>query len=474
MIQKVLTKYWLALHVTLLLAVAWGSAFDSGMGWKAGLLWLSFFAFQAFLLLPSMLKGETLGMARVRACTSAVYDPFVYVGVALVGVACIQWLNGGCTLIYVEDTEVWRYSRPAVGWLPFSIEPLPALAMLSFLTAAVSGGVVLRNGVGKLSRRFFLDAASMLSGCVAIYMAVMSLLGNQPYSGWSASPHICNWGTCFGFWMLVAVGGQLGFLEAHLGKTLVWSVLAVSGNLLGMLLFETPLGVVLFAVAALGMLIYWGVVLARQSGGTGVQRLMLAFSMAVALGVMMVALVVFIKQPVKAKAAALAEPDAIAAIFDAREFRSSLAWKMWQDCPWTGVGAGGFTRYGATVIEETEWPQLKASDGMLSNDWLQFLTEYGIIGTGLFIALVIVLLIPLVARLRSALRRLTGKTRDDYLAPAGIDPYVVSGIVAAVMLLLSSVLFSPLQSGATFASFVYVLAVIPGLLPAATSDAGNA
>jgi len=474
MMQKLLTKYWLSLHVAALLLAVWGHAFYESKGWSVSLLWLSFFAVQSFLLLPSVLRGETLGEAQVRSRGKALHDPFMYVGLGLVGVFFLQWLNSGCPLIYRVDIEVWRYSAPPARWLPFSIEAFPALVVLSFVAAGVVGGVLFRNGTGKVSKRFFLDAASLMSGCVALFMVVSGALGNQPYADWGASPSACNWGTCFGFWLLVALGGLLNFMDEPFGKTLVWSLFALLGNLLGVLWFETPIGLALFAVAALLILGYWGFFLAQKTA-SGSSQLKLVFCLLLAVGLGVGSLAYLSSRDfIKLNNQRLTDASYYEAMFSDRTFQSDLAWKMWQEHPWTGLGAGGFIRYGQTMVDESDWERLDKYDGGISNDWMQFLAEYGVIGTGFFAALVIVLLISLFARLRFVIRLLLIRNANVDWSFSDVDPYVMSGMLAALVVLSASFLLSPFQSGATFVSFVYVLAIVPGFLPVVAGDASKA
>ena len=454
--QKMLTKYWLALHVAALFFATWVSVLYSNTGW-AICLWLAFFAVQAFLLLPSGLRGETLGSAQSRSLWSAVQDPFLYAGIALICFACLQWLNSGCPLVYVEDAEFWRYAAPPVSWLPFSITPFPAFTVVSIVVVSVIGGVIFRNGTGKDSKRFFLNLASMVSGCIAIYMVVRGMSGVQPYAAWGQEAKACNWGTCFGFWMLVALGGHLNFKDERFAKTFVWSLCSLLGNLLGMLQFETPVGIALFAVAALVMLGCWVFFLRQESGQIQLKLFSCVLVAAVIIGTFLI--VLFPEHPAKAKVAMLADSAYYENLSTHRQFPSSLAWRIWQDAHWLGVGAGGFVHYGQTLIEEADWTRLSACGGCISNDWLQFLTEFGIVGLGLFVAVVLVLLIPLLSRLRIVFRKGGGDVLED------MDAYVVSGALAAVVVLANSFLFSPLQSGAILVSFVYVLAIIPGFIP---------
>jgi len=467
MIQKLLTKYWLAFHLVILFLAVGLSVLFPGTGMTVSLFWLSFFVIQAFLLLPSMLPGETMSAARSRASVNIIHDPFLCTGVALIIFAILQWLNSGCALTYLDDAEVWRYSPPPVGWLPFSVESYPAFVVMTVFAVCVIGGGILRNGTGKLSKRFFLDMASLFSGCIAIYMAAMCLAGHKPYSTWAASPEACNWGMYFGFWLIVAIGGHLNFIEEGFTKTFVWSFSAILGNLLGVLLFAQPLGVALFVVAALLMLGYWMFFLARQTAGLFAQ-LKLTVCMLAALGLVLILLVLLIPEnPAKAKFAQLVDEQYYETLLSGRHFQAPLAWKIWQDHPWTGAGAQGFTHYSRMLVEEADWTKLDAHGGLLSNDWLQFLTEEGIIGTGLLLGLLVILLIPLFYRLRFFVKQLMSKTGDG-MEFLDIDPYVISGIVATALVLGLSFVFSPLQSGAILVSFMYVLAVIPGLLPAGT------
>ena len=463
--QKILTKYWLTLHVAALLLVSWVSVFHATAEWRAILLWVSFFAVQAFLLLPSVSKGETMREARERTWGNAILDPFVYAGVALICFACIQWLNSGCALAYATDTETWRYGAPPVDWLPFSVDPFPALTTVSFLVAGVVGGGILRNGVGKASRRLFLDSASLLSGCIALFMVIMSAAEVAPFTTWGASPRACNWGTCFGFWMLVALGGHLNFLDGRFAKTLVWSFFSLLGNLLGMLRFETAPCIALFILAALLVLVYWIFFLVRQPTGA-VVRIKLGLCLVIAVSVVVLASpYVFRGHPFREKIAVLSEASFYETLSHNRQLPSSLAWKIWQDHPWRGVGAGGFAHYSQTLVEEKDWGLLKACDGLLSNDGLQFLTEYGVIGAGLLSVLIVILLVSLFSRLPFMSRRLQGGSQEGEGFLTETNPYVMSGALAVVLVLVIGFLFSPFQSGAMLVSVIYVLAVIPGFLP---------
>ena len=408
-----------------------------------------------------------MSMARRRSLWGVVYDPFLYIGLVLIGFTCLQWLNSGCSLVYVEDVEIWRYSSPPVSWLPFSIVPFPALTVLSLIVVIVVGGFTLRTGTGKRSNRLFLDIASFASGCFAIYMMVVSMLGVQPFSEWGASVGGSNWGTFFGFWMLVALGGHLNFIEKSFVKTLSWSFFSLLGNLLGLLQFGTPASIALFAIATLAIFVYWAFFLVRQQADS-IMQLKLIFCVVIAIVIAGTSFgYVLTESFVMTKIEMLFNPSYYENLVHDRSFQAPLAWRIWQDHPWIGVGAGGFLHYSQTIVGDTDWMRLNECKGLISNDWLQFLTEYGVIGSGLLLSLVIVLFIPLFSRFRFLIQQLAKKKREVLI---DVNPYVMSGVLASILVMLNSFLSSSLQSGAMFTSLVYVLAVVPGFIPVSASN----
>jgi O-antigen ligase len=99
---------------------------------------------------------------------------------------------------------------------------------------------------------------------------------------------------------------------------------------------------------------------------------------------------------------------------DARVLSSKLTWKMAQDQLWTGWGAGSF-RYAFPMYQQ-EVPELfygfyhrKRQEWMgrkfyryAHNDILQFLAEYGVVGSGLLLLAIAGFLLPALSAIRRA------------------------------------------------------------------------
>ena len=89
--QKVLTKYWLTIHVGLMLFCPWFYLAQPRVQGFTPLLWLSLIAIEVAVLLPSVRRGETFLDARMRVIRATVKDAFFYIGLAVLVFATVQW-----------------------------------------------------------------------------------------------------------------------------------------------------------------------------------------------------------------------------------------------------------------------------------------------------------------------------------------------------------------------------------------------
>jgi hypothetical protein len=467
MMQKFLTKYWLAFQLLVLFGAVSLGIFSKETNGSIYLLWLSLFAVEALLLLPTVFKDEAITEARKRVLRSLEGDSFTYVGLVLMGIVSIQWLNSGCSLVYLTDADVWKFSPPPFEWLPYSVQPVPSRALLSLVVSVFAGGLVIRNGLGKGGKRFFLEAATILSGMMAAYAVFQSLTGVSPYTTWATKPGACNPGTFFAFWFLISLGRDLSSSRSKFTplKTALWWGFAFVGNLVGFLQFSSPLGLLVYVVIGVVLIIYRISILFFQRVEVIKQfRFVLGIGVAVALVTCSIAFLIP-KSSIISKVVGLTDASSFEQMTASRNFRMNAAFKIWEGVPWTGVGANGFSQYLGTVIEDKEWKQAKRDKQFVWNDAFQFLCEWGVIGTGVLVAMIITMLIPLFVRMRNFFenRNKSLSVWEDFLK---FDDYIVPCLVVIVVLLIEGWFSSPFQSPAIFMSWFCVLAVLPGLLPA--------
>lgn len=467
MMQKFLTKYWLAFLLVVLFVSVSVSMLNGNLMSGAPLFWLSLLAAESLLLLPTVFKDESIGEARKRVFRSLEGDAFTYVGMLLAIVGLIQWLNSGCTLEYLVDADIWKFSMPPVEWLPYSIKPEPALEFLSVVVILFSGCLLIRNGLGKGGKRFFLDAATVGSGMIALFAAFTCLAEpTGTFARWVEEPEACNPGTFFAFWFLMGLGRDLSSSRSSSSplKAALWWCFSFVGNLTGLVLFNTGIGVVVYGGLGVLLIVYRMVILVVQHASLSKQFRFLVgvfFSLSLVGGS-----VKFLFPPtfVVSKVKNVMSASVIEEMSASRQFRMNAAFKIWEDVPWTGVGAQGFSQYLGTVIEGSDWKLAKADKQYVWNDAFQFLCEWGVIGVGILVAIIITMLIPLFIRLRNIFGRSSGggSALETFLS---FDDYVVPTVVVIVSMVAYGWFSSPFQSRALFISWFFVLAVFPGLLP---------
>ncbi|MEI7945114.1 MAG: hypothetical protein WCJ02_00380 [bacterium] len=467
MMQKFFTKYWLAFQLLILFGAVSVGIFSKETNGSIYLFWLSLFAVESLVLLPTVFKDEAITEARKRVLRSMEGDSFTYVGIVLMGIVCIQWLNSGCSLVYLTDADVWKFSLPPVEWLPYSVKPIPALAVLSLVVSVFAGGLVIRNGLGKGGKRFFLEAATIMSGMIAAYAVLQSLKGVPLYAAWATDPGACNPGTFFAFWFLISLGRDLSSASSKFTpvKTALWWGFAFAGNLVGFLQFSSALGLLIYGVIGVLLIIYRISILFCQHVQV-IKRFRFVLGIGLAVSLVTFAIVFLVpKSPIIPKIMELTDTASFEQAIANRNFRMKAALKIWEGVPWTGVGANGFSQYLGTVIEDSDWKQAKKDKQFVWSDAYQFLCEWGVIGSGVLIAMIITMLIPLFVRMRNILgnRDKSFSVWGDFLE---FDDYVVPCLVVIVVLLIEGWFSSPFQSPAIFMSWFCVLAVLPGLLPA--------
>ncbi len=468
--QIVLTKYWLAIHVGLLCFASWyGVSQPRGVGHRS-LLWLALLALEALVLLPSVRRGETLADARLRVGCALLRDPFLYLGLAVLGMVVIQWLNSGCTLVYLPDADIWQFSRPPVPWLPSSIDPKIAFSRVAISLACVTAGLVLRLGVNRSGKRYLLQAASAFSGIVGFQLVWRASAGTAPYADLASHPPACNAGSFFGFWLLVGMGVYLDALCRRQRGTELLFVLAFVGNLAAMLFFASSWAILAYGIAGMLFAVYWLFFVGLHQTKATQVKLFLATAFVIA-GTAVALIYVFPGNPVTEKLGSLASwKESWNTLMAERDTRVTAGLKIWKACPWVGTGGDGFFHYVGTVVDGKGWALLRRDQAYVRNDQLQFLCEYGAFGAGLLLALVIALLIPILYRLRLAWQAGSAVEYESRLLLFRLSPLVVAGILAASLCFAESWLASPLQSPAVLTSWLMVMSTLPAFLPASAGS----
>ena len=465
MIQKLLTKYGLVFHVACVCVFPLAYLSQQRVFVLVPLLWLSLAACEMMFLLPSVRRFETLMDARQRVWRALVWDPFLYIGLALIGVVTVQWLNSGCKLIYLPDADVWKLSTPLVSWAPFSVEARAAFAHVSLFTACVAVTLILRTALSKASKRLLLQGLVVISGCLAIASVVLACLKIQPYWSQTSGLDASSMGTFFGFWLIMGMGLFADAMTHFQRRSILLILLGVAGNLLGMLSFASALAVCAYVLLTVLMFLYWMVYLSPHvPKQTQIKLFVVSLLFAVSVGVVLIYL--YPQNPVVAKIeAALPVSDHWNMLFATKKIRTAAAVEIWQEHPWVGVGSDGFYHVVGLSVTAKDWALLKTDQAYVYNDCLQFLCEYGVLGASLFLAMVVTLMVPVCYRARIAWQYGSKDENDGRGFLLRLSPIVVSGVLATGVCFLESWIASPFRSPGLLLAWTCVMAAMPAFLP---------
>jgi hypothetical protein len=272
-------------------------------------------------------------------------------------------------------------------------------------------------------------------------------------------------GTLFGFWLLLGMGSFADALARYQRGTAPLYLFGVVGNFIGMLFFSSALTLFVYVILAFLLFIYWIVYLEPHIAKQMQFKLFLLSVTLVASGAF-VLIFGFPGNPVVAKIEAALPVtvswDALAAM---KDIRTKTALDIWQGHPWMGVGADGFRHFSGLTVAGKEWGLLKADPSCVYNDCLQFLCEFGVLGSGLLLAAIITLLVPICYRARIVWKNDKQSDNSGRVFLFRLSPIVLTGVLATLVCFLESWIANPFRSYSILLSWTCVLAVLPAFLP---------
>jgi O-antigen ligase len=129
--------------------------------------------------------------------------------------------------------------------------------------------------------------------------------------------------------------------------------------------------------------------------------------------------------------------------YDLKHWQIEAAFKIWKDYPIFGVGGGGYGEYLLPYVKNpknrniaTQWRGM----ANVHNDFMQFLCEFGIIGTGLLAAILVLLIIKI-------------KQTEEWKSA-----FVILGFISILGVLIHSLIDLPFRSPPIIIAFAVVLA----------------
>lgn len=393
-------------------------------------------------------------------------DPIFYLGVAFLALLCVQWWNSGRYLVLDYEVWKWVYSAPRVANLPSAVQAREASQMVCWffpawaLMLAMRAGILSRDGTRSLFKWMVLNSAAIsifgivqfLSGTRSIYWLTpieAHFFGSFGYSGHVGAFFLLMFGLCCGLIVDGSFDRKKRIAHRELAILLGAAVLTFVGANLSLAIAPTILVWTFGSATAFYVLAWtwWRLDRVRKV------YVMLGILGIACLGYIIIALL-FRSAPERVQASLweLGEAGVVQHKFDERLSLAKAAISVWKEAPWFGTGGWGFRYFLGMVLDPAEWKIIGIGDANVHNDFLQFLSEFGAVGTALLLGTLGALISPI---LRSrAWRR----------------PVVLIPSTAALLVLAYSFMDLPFRSPAILYAWCTLLAAMPAFVVSNRDD----
>ncbi len=389
-----------------------------------------------------------------RPAIAVLGDPVFAFGGLFIFLLFIQWLNSGRSLVLDPMKMAWVYGAPPVSWLPSSINGPDASRMLHWFVPAWTCILAVRNRLlSGESRNLLARLVTMIAAALALFGIVQMLLRVQLVYGLQDGSAHSHFFASFGysnhagayFTLVFALASALlldDLFDSHSRRWTVWRVLLAVAAVL-------CLGAASLSMSQAGIINSWGiacvvstavVVLSWKHWGP-VARFNVVVAI-VAFACLAFFLVSGLGQTRASREYETFGKGNVAEKVEGRQYMPRAAFRMWRDAPWFGVGGWGYRYLLPEYIEEERLARLGPGAANAHCDPLQFLAEFGAIGSGLLLGCVLTMVAPIV---RSGSWRRPGV----YIALVGLAATWVHSLVDL-----------PFRNPAILCTWVVILAIL--------------
>ncbi|MFC1497522.1 O-antigen ligase family protein [Verrucomicrobiota bacterium] len=368
------------------------------------------------------LKGKTSSKALGSTILAFLKDPILYIGLLFLGLLTVQWWNAGRTLQMDWANMKWIYGPPRIAWLPSAINKADAAEMLRWFIPAISGALALRVGIKhRRSIKQLLTSIVVSAGVLAFFSLLQFIFAKS--FGWGTIPSESYFFTSFGyanhagmfFNLVFCTGIGLLFSQIFRSKRLrpgqVW-LLGVSCAFCffgaGVSLGRAALllsWVLLLTAGIYALAVDW------HSAPPGVKFSKIIFLFGLACVVFFVVHGAgrdvianeFISESYirndlgDIETSVTLDINRVSLSLGDRPKLIEVGIKIWKDYLWFGAGGWSQSHLIGFYVEKEDWGWV-ASSGKANThyDLLQFMTEFGLIGTGLLVLFGAFFVIPVI------------------------------------------------------------------------------
>ncbi len=461
--------------------------------------WLCLLMFEAMLFFPQRRKVETSFEARERVWDTLTHDPLTLAALVFVVILAIPFVNVGlCPTCDAEAIAAGANPDPFVRFLPFCVNRLHHLGVFLWFLPALIAMLAVRNSLTRKGKRVFLEMV-VWNGVVLAAVGIVQQVSGAPGPLWSelmgnrAGYFFSTFGypnmggdyftTLFGLSVALwrfrvdevrQTESRLRREGRTLGRHFFWSkhylLIPACINFVGAMSTLSRAAIIL--VSTLAVVFFFHAAVSFLSRMKKAVRVKAGAYSCLVLIVIAVLASIFMPDDIQREVSTIDTNEMLQRVTGKNDALARQSIKLWREYPVFGCGGWGFKHLQVMAAnEDAPGKNFIGSTGGINvhNDYLQFLTEHGVVGFVCLVAMVGILLIP-VSKVWCALAKAArfapkGKAPPSPRALFALPAGAFCVLATATATLIHAFGDCPLRSPAILFLFFTELAAIDGFIP---------
>lgn len=443
-------------------------------------------------VLPQRHKGESWRDAEVRVLKAVFKDAFFWTALALVVYLLIPLFNVSlCPTCDWQQIDAGANPFPPYRFLPFCARPAEHADLIWWFAPTLVAALGVRHGLTRSGKRAFFEAIAWNGALLSALGFVQLMTGaKSPY--WGEVARAVHFFSVFGY--PNAAGSFFAFMTAvSLG---VWCQSMARSEQWAMdttprrhVFLATHYPFLAFALNACGafaslsraamsfalvlVVLFLAYVLARVVASESWQRQTSFRNLVAAYAVLLaLAAAVFVYAPpeVGRELRSLNSRAMADRVSGKAQYHTRVATDIMREFPIYGVGGWGYKHFCLSYMTDKEIKTMQKTGGVnVHNDYLQYLAELGLAGTGLLVACLVMLIRPWWSTWRQLSAEAFKSARAGMIMPSlpifVVEPPVFWTLLAVVVVLVHAFGDCPLRVPAILVALFTVFPAACGFLP---------
>ena len=483
-------------------AVAWifGGARDDLL--VSVVPWLLVFLIEALFCFPQRHRGETTYEARQRVWGALKRSPIAWICAGFLLLLAIPFVNNGlCPGCDAELIAQGVNPRPPFGRLPFCVNRLDHLGVCMWFAVALLSMLVVHHALTRRGKRLVVELV-VWNGTALAVLGFLQVATDAHGPFWTMQVTGSGLGAFFSTFGYPNMAGD--YFTVLFGLALaLWrdryeqlrkeeretDVSELSGNqakrygkfwrkhyflIPAVVLFCAALNTLSRAAivlsASLAVACFLHTLFVMLSRMRKSRRVFVGVWSLIAFGLVIFFATVTMPSKIQREVRTLESYGMLDRVTGKSQYHTRVATALFREHPFFGCGGWGYKHLCVKKMTQDERRHLQVTGGAnVHNDYLQFLVEHGIVGTGALLAIVVLLLWPVCSQWRQLAKEMRFKKGKD-LPPRPVSFFVLPAPVLFIMLTALATLIHacadcPMRSCAVLSLFFVSLASLPGFMP---------